>query len=179
MEQTNQGSADCCTPQNDKPATHECCDTDSQSNNHSGHSNTNRFGTVTSATIHCLTGCIIGEVAGLAIGVSLGLAPMHTVMLAFALSYVSGFSLGLIPIMKRHGATFMQALNMIWIGEAISIFVMEVAMNLTDYHMGGMTVGSVFEPLFWGSLIVAALAGFIAAWPVNWVLIGRGLKNCH
>jgi hypothetical protein len=133
----------------------------------------------TAATVHCLTGCVIGEVIGLAIGVSLGLAPLQTIILATTLSYISGFSLGLLPLV-RNGMTLAKALRTIWLGEAISIGVMEIAMNLADYHMGGMTARSVLDPMFWLGIAVAVPAGFIAAWPVNWWLLRSNLKKpCH
>lgn len=133
----------------------------------------------TAATLHCLTGCVIGEVIGLAIGVSLGLAPWQTIILATTLAYISGFSLGLLPLV-RQGMTFATALRTIWLGEAISIAVMEIAMNFTDYHMGGMTAGSMLDPMFWLGIAVAVPAGFIAAWPVNWWLLRRNIKKpCH
>lgn len=179
MQRIDSGGADCCKSDDELPAAHDHCTTGGDDNHNRSHRGASRFGTVTSATIHCLTGCVIGEAAGLAIGVSLGWAPLYTTILAFTLAYISGFTLGILPVMKRHGATFKQALKMIWIGEAVSIFFMEVAMNLTDYHMGGMSVGSIAEPLFWISLAAAIVAGFLAAWPVNWILIGRGLKKCH
>ncbi|MFT3896192.1 MAG: DUF4396 domain-containing protein [Thermomonas sp.] len=131
------------------------------------------------ATLHCLTGCIIGEMVGLLIGVSLGLAPLHTVALSTTLSYASGFTLGLWPLVQN-GMRFLQALRTIWLGEAISIAVMEIAMNTVDYHMGGMGVKSVLHPQFWISLAVAAPAGFLAALPVNWWLLRKQIKApCH
>lgn len=130
------------------------------------------------ATAHCLTGCVIGEVTGLAIGVTLGFPIWATIALATVLAYVSGFTLGLVPLV-RQGHTWMGALKVIWIGEAISIGVMEVAMNAADYAAGGMAAPSVFHPTFWVGLAVAIPAGFVAAWPVNWWLIRRNLKACH
>lgn len=135
--------------------------------------------TAAQVTLHCLTGCAIGEVAGLAIGVTLGLSVWMTIALATTLAYISGFTLGLIPVMRRQGKTFMEALKLIWIGEAISIGVMEIAMNAADYAVGGMSAGSVFSPMFWLGLAVAIPAGFLAAWPVNWLLLRRDLKRCH
>ena len=133
----------------------------------------------TAATIHCLTGCAIGEVVGLMIGVSLGLSALPTILLATALAYVSGFGLGLLPLIRR-GMSFAQALRTIWLGEAISIAVMELAMNFTDYHMGGIGAASIFEPVFWSGFAVAIPAGFLAAWPVNWWLLDRKIKaHCH
>jgi hypothetical protein len=131
------------------------------------------------ATLHCLFGCVIGEVAGLAIGAMLGLSAMPTIILATTLAYVSGFTLGVVPVMRREKTSFAEALKLIWIGEAVSIGVMEIAMNAADYSVGGVNAGSVFAPIFWIGIAVAVPAGFLAAWPVNFLLLKRGLKTCH
>jgi len=146
---------------------------------HVAHHSSNPFATSAKATLHCLSGCVIGEVAGLSIAVVLGLAVWPTIILATTLAYLSGFTLGLLPVMRDQGKSFMQALKLIWIGEAISIGVMEVAMNAVDYSMGGMQAGSLLEPIFWIAIAVAIPAGFLAAWPVNWWLLRRDLKACH
>ena len=139
----------------------------------------NRVVTSAQATLHCLTGCVIGEVAGLAIGVTMGIGVWPTIALATTLAYISGFTLGVVPVMRRENKTFKEALKLIWIGEVISIGVMEVAMNAADYQMGGMNAGSVFDAVFWIGILVAVPAGFLAAWPVNWWLLQRNLKKCH
>lgn len=139
----------------------------------------NQWVTSAQATLHCLSGCIIGEVAGLAIGVSLGLAVWATIGLATLLAYISGFTLGVIPVMRRENMGFWPALKLIWIGEAVSIGVMEFAMNGADYWMGGMQAGSIFTWQFVIALAVAVPAGFLAAWPVNAWLLSRNLKACH
>lgn len=144
----------------------------------SGHGR-NALKTSAHATIHCLTGCVIGEVTGLMIGVSLGLSPWPTIILATILSYVSGITLGLIPVMRGQGVGFVQALQIIWIGEVVSIGVMEIVMNFVDYQMGGMTAASVWTWMFWRGLAFAVPAGFLAAWPVNYWLLKRELKACH
>ena len=131
------------------------------------------------ATLHCLTGCVIGEVAGLMIGVTIGLAPWPTIILATVLSYLSGMTLGLLPVMRNQGVTLLQALKIIWIGEVISIGVMEIVMNFVDYQMGGITAPSVGTWMFWRGLVLAVPAGFLAAWPVNYWLLKRELKACH
>ena len=131
------------------------------------------------ATLHCLTGCVIGEVAGLMIGVTIGLAAWQTIVLATALSYVSGMTLGLLPVMRSQGVGFLKALQIIWIGEVISIGVMEIVMNFVDYQMGGMGAPSIASWTFWRGLAYAIPAGFIAAWPVNYWLLKRELKACH
>ncbi|MBK5911696.1 hypothetical protein CCR85_09375 [Rhodothalassium salexigens] len=139
----------------------------------------NRWVTSAHATLHCLSGCVIGEVAGLAIGVSLGWPVWATITLATVLAYISGFTLGLVPVMRQTGRTFVQAFKAIWLGEAISIGVMEIAMNSADVMVGGASAGSILEPAFLIGLAVAIPAGFLAAWPVNAWLLARDMKNCH
>lgn len=133
----------------------------------------------TQATIHCLTGCAIGELAGLIIGVSLGLSVWYTMALATILAFFTGFGLGLWPLVKT-GKGWLESLRIIWFGELISITVMEIVMNFTDYHVGGIQVSSIFELRFWLGYLLALPAGFIAAWPVNYWLLSQNYKKpCH
>ena len=148
-------------------------------NEHAHHQNGNPFVTSAQATLHCLTGCVIGEVAGLLIGVALGLSVGPIIILATTLAYVSGMTLGLVPVMREQNKTFLEALKLIWVGEVVSIGVMEIAMNAADYAMGGMQAGSILSPTFWAAIAVAVPAGFLAAWPLNWWLLKRDLKKCH
>lgn len=144
-----------------------------------GEGNTSIFNLATNATLHCLTGCAIGELAGLTIGVSLGLNPWATMTLATLLGFISGYTLGLRPLV-REGKGWLEAFRIIWLGETISIAVMEFVMNLTDYHVGGLQVGSILEVQFWLGYLLALPAGFIAAWPVNYWLLKRNFKKpCH
>jgi len=133
----------------------------------------------TSATLHCLSGCAIGEWLGLAIGVTLGLGPLLTLTLATLLGFASGYLLGLWPLVRR-GARWRDAWRRLWLGETISIATMEFAMNVTDYHVGGIGAQSIFDGVFWLGYGVALPAGFLVAWPVNWWLLGRSIKQpCH
>lgn len=147
--------------------------------NHAGHHAGGLWALAAQATLHCLTGCVVGEVAGLAIGVSLGLPAWQTILLATILAYASGITLGLLPVMKSQAVTWWRALRIIWVGEVLSIGVMEIAMNAVDYHMGGMGAGSIFSWMFVRGLLFAIPAGFLAAWPVNYWLLKRSLKSCH
>jgi len=169
---------------------HSCCSADAKPtvaaahahhahHGHGGHGG-GALSTSFHATVHCLTGCVIGEVLGLAIGVSLGLEPWLTIIIATTLAYISGFTLGVLPVMKTQGQGFWSALKLIWVGEAISIGVMEIVMNTVDYQMGGMGAPSIFHWTFWQGFLFAVPAGFIAAWPVNWWLLSRNIKQkCH
>jgi hypothetical protein len=151
----------------------------SHSSHHTHHAPGSPFKLSAQATIHCLTGCVIGEVTGLAIGVTLGLVAWQTILLATLLAYLSGFTLGVLPVMKSRRTGFWNALRIIWIGEAVSIGVMELVMNYVDYQMGGMSAPSILSWMFWRGILFAVPAGFLAAWPVNYWLLRRNLKACH
>jgi hypothetical protein len=99
--------------------------------------------------------------------------------LATVLGFASGYTVGLWPLV-RQGMTWAQAFRTIWLGETISLAVMELAMNFTDYHVGGMQVSSIFSPRFWFGYAAALPAGFIVAWPVNYWLLKREIRQeCH
>lgn len=139
----------------------------------------NIFVTSAQATLHCLTGCVIGEVTGLMIGIALGLGPWVSMTLATVLGYITGMTLGIVPVARRKKISMGSAFRIIWIGEVISIGVMEFAMNAMDYYVGGVQANSLLEPVFWIGIAAAVPAGFVAAWPVNWWLLKRNLKACH
>jgi len=132
-----------------------------------------------STTMHCLTGCVIGESIGLTLGVSLGWQALQTAIVATVLAYATGFLLTLFPAYKQ-GLSLIETFKAVWLGEVISIGVMEVVMNLVDYSMGGMNANSVSEPVFWISMGAAVLAGFAAGYPVNYLMLKTNLKQkCH
>lgn len=157
---------------------HDCCLAEKKAEAPAGHDKSS-WNAAAHATLHCLTGCIIGETIGLMIGVSLGLHPYATMALATVLAFITGFALTIFPLIKRTGFGFRSALKAIWLGEVISISIMELVMNAVDYHMGGMRAGSVASWQFWQALMLAVPAGYIAAFPVNFWLIGKEMKRCH
>lgn len=145
---------------------------------HAGHAHHGGWRAAASVTVHCLTGCAIGELLGLAIGVGLGWPPRLTVALAVALSFVSGFALTLIPMLRR-GFSFADSFRTVWLGEVISISTMELVMNFVDYQMGGMRGVSLVSGRYWEAFALALVAGFLAAWPVNASMLSRNMKRCH
>jgi hypothetical protein len=130
----------------------------------------------TDATTHCLVGCAIGEWIGLAIGVSLGLDAWPTMALATVLGFIGGYTLGLWPLV-RQGMHWTRAFRTIWLGETISIAAMEIAMNFIDYHVGGVQAPSLLSAQFWLGYAAAVPAGFVVAWPVNFWLLKRNIKQ--
>lgn len=130
-----------------------------------------------SMTLHCLTGCAIGEWLGLAIGVSLHWPVAWTLALAVSLAFLFGYLLTLVPLV-RSGVKLGLALKIVWAGETVSIAVMELAMNVIDFSMGGMQPGmSLLSPMYWTAFLTAAAAGFLAAWPVNYWMLSRKLRK--
>jgi F0F1-type ATP synthase assembly protein I len=154
---------------------HDCCD----ANPHSEKRSPSALGAAAHATLHCLTGCVIGEFIGLAIGVTLGISPYAMMGLSTLLAFISGFSLTIFPLMRKTNLPFKNAFAAIWLGETVSIGVMELVMNTVDYHMGGVRSGSLANLLFWKALAMAVSAGYIVAFPVNAWLISKQLKKCH
>ena len=132
----------------------------------------------TSATAHCLAGCGLGEVLGIIIGVGLGLTAVVTIVLAVSLGFVFGFALGLIPLM-RAGFSRARAFKQVLIAEGLSIAVMETAEVLVQVYTPGVMSSGLLSPVFWGGMLLALSAGFLAAWPVNYWLVGKGIQHIH
>ena len=126
-----------------------------------------------SATVHCLTGCAIGEVLGMIIGTALGWSDLATIVLAIALAFVFGYSLTMVPLL-RGGLALGAAIPLALASDTISIAVMEIVDNAILVLIPGAMEAGLTDLLFWGSLAVAlAIAGAVA-FPVNRWLIARG-----
>ena len=125
------------------------------------------------ATVHCLSGCAIGEVAGMVIGTALGWGNAQTIALAVALAFVSGFGLTMIPLL-RAGMAFGPVLKLAFAADAVSITVMEIVDNAIMLLVPGAMEAGLDDPFFWGSLAVALLVAGAVAFPVNRWLITRG-----
>ncbi|HEY1085546.1 MAG TPA: DUF4396 domain-containing protein [Candidatus Saccharimonadales bacterium] len=126
-----------------------------------------------SATLHCLTGCAIGEVIGLIIGTALGLSPLATVFLAIALAFVFGFGLSTLPL-KKAGLGFFAALSIVFAADTLSIATMEIVDNLVMLAIPGAMAAGLVDPLFWISMPIALVIAYFAAYPVNRYLLTKG-----
>lgn len=131
------------------------------------------FGTALSATLHCLAGCAIGEVAGMAIGTALGLSNPATIVLAVALAFVFGYGLTSLPLL-RAGMPLAAALSIALASDTLSIAAMEAVDNAIVAVVPGAMDAGLGSLLFWGSLSFALVVAGAAAVPVNWQLIKRG-----
>jgi hypothetical protein len=126
-----------------------------------------------SATLHCLTGCAIGEVLGLVIGTALGWGNVATIALAVALAFFFGYSLTMLPLL-RSGLALGSAVPLALAADTLSITVMEIVDNAVMLVVPGAMEAGLASPLFWGSLAFALAVAFVAAFPVNRWLIARG-----
>jgi len=125
------------------------------------------------ATLHCLSGCAIGEVAGLVIGTALGWSNVETIALAVALAFLSGYALTMIPLL-RAGYRVKTATRLALAADTASITIMEIVDNLVMLAIPGAMDASLDSLLFWGSLALALAIAGVAAFPVNRWLIARG-----
>lgn len=128
--------------------------------------------TAWSATLHCLTGCAIGEVLGMVIGTALGWGNGATIALAVALAFVFGYALTLLPLLRAMGLA--AAARLALAADTASITVMEIVDNLIMLAIPGAMDAPLDSLLFWGSLAVALAIAAFAAFPVNRWLIARG-----
>jgi len=129
--------------------------------------------TAVSATLHCLTGCALGEIAGMAIGTAAGLSQWGTVALSVALAFVFGYSLTSLPLL-RAGLALAAVIPIALASDTFSIVTMEIIDNLVMVVVPGAMDAGLGALLFWGSLSFALSVAFVAAVPVNRWLIARG-----
>ncbi|WP_329792050.1 DUF4396 domain-containing protein [Lentzea sp. DG1S-22] len=126
-----------------------------------------------SATLHCLTGCAIGEVLGMVIGTALGWSNLATIALAVALAFVFGYALTIRPVL-RSGLPLRAAIGVALAADTVSIAVMEVVDNGVMLIVPGAMEAGLASWLFWGSLAFALAVAFVVTVPVNRWLISRG-----
>lgn len=129
--------------------------------------------TAISATMHCLTGCAIGEIAGMAIGTALGLSSLVTVALAVALAFAFGYGLTSLPLL-RAGFPLGAVIPIALAADTLSIATMEVVDNLIVLAVPGAMEAGLGSLLFWGSLSFALAVAAVVTVPVNRYLIARG-----
>ncbi len=126
-----------------------------------------------SATIHCLTGCAIGEVAGMVVGTGLGWSNAQTIALSIVLAFFFGYSLTMLPLL-RGGLALAAALPLALASDTLSIAVMEIVDNAIMVLIPGAMDAGLANLLFWGSLTASLLIAGAVAFPVNRWLIARG-----
>jgi len=125
------------------------------------------------ATLHCIIGCAIGELIGVTIGTQLGLQPLVTIIVAAGLSFISGYTVSTIPIV-RSSVAFWPSLRLVFAADTLSIVTMTIVDNLCMVLIPGAFDKDLTNPTYWLSRFIAMTAAFIVAWPVNYYLLKKG-----
>ena len=132
-----------------------------------------RNGMAANATLHCLTGCAIGEILGLMIGTAMGLANGTTIVLAVILAFLFGYALSTVPLVQA-GLGFFAALSVVFAADTLSIATMEIVDNAVMALIPGAMDAGLVNPIFWLGMMIALAVAFVAAFPVNRYLIDKG-----
>ncbi|MFE9817985.1 DUF4396 domain-containing protein [Streptomyces sp. NBC_00236] len=141
---------------------------------HSGHrSGGASWAMAARATLHCLTGCAIGEILGMVIGTALGWGNMPTMALAIVLAFFFGYTLTLRSVLSS-GVDFRTAFRIALAADTISIAVMELIDNGVIVLWPGAMDAMLSDVLFWGALAISLAVAFVVTTPVNKWMIGRG-----
>jgi hypothetical protein len=131
------------------------------------------WSTATSATLHCLTGCAIGEVLGMIISTAAGWSTAPSIAISIALAFLFGYALTSLPLL-RAGLALSAVIPLALAADTISITVMEIVDNLFLLAVPGAMDAGLSEALFWWSLAVALAVAFVVTVPINRALISRG-----
>jgi Domain of unknown function (DUF4396) len=129
--------------------------------------------TAISATLHCLTGCAIGEVLGMVLATWWGWGDLASIALAVALAFFFGYLLTFVGV-RRAGLDVRTAVRTALAADTVSILVMEVVDNAILLVVPGAMAAGLASGLFWGALAVALAVAFVVTVPVNKWMIGRG-----
>jgi hypothetical protein len=131
-----------------------------------------------SATLHCLLGCGIGEVMGMIFSVWLALSMLASMVISIVFGFIMGLALGVLPLLRRK-FTFKNALKIVLVGEGLSIAVMEAFEVGTQFAIPGVMTAGLSDAIFWIGMFVSLVVGFAAAFPVNLIMIRRGVRHVH
>ncbi|GIH28114.1 hypothetical protein Aph01nite_64240 [Acrocarpospora phusangensis] len=131
------------------------------------------WATAASATLHCLTGCAIGEILGMVIGTALGWHNVPTLILAITLAFFFGYALTLRGL-RRARLPWRRAIRVALAADTLSILVMEIVDNGVMLAVPGAMDAALTSALFWSALIGSLAVAFVVTLPVNKWIIGRG-----
>jgi Domain of unknown function (DUF4396) len=126
-----------------------------------------------SATLHCLTGCAIGEILGMVISTALGWHNAANIAISVALAFFFGYALAIRPVLAA-GVGFRRAVGVALAADTVSIAVMELVDNAGLLAIPGAMDAGLGSLLFWASLIGSLAIAFVVTVPVNRWMIGRG-----
>jgi uncharacterized protein DUF4396 len=129
--------------------------------------------TAVRATMHCLTGCAIGEILGMVVAAALGWGNTASIAVSVVLAFLFGYGLTLRPVLAA-GVPPRRALGLAVASDTVSIGTMELVENAFVVAVPGALAAGLGDGLFWWSLLVSLAIAFVVTVPVNRALIVRG-----
>ena len=148
-------------------------DTHAHGHEHHGSTHDRSWRTAVSATVHCLTGCAIGEVLGMVLATWWGWSNLPSIVLAIVLAFFFGYLLTFTSV-RRHGLSPRAAIQAALAADTVSIVVMELVDNGFILAVPGAIDAGLADLLFWTSLVASLVVAFVLTVPVNRWMIGRG-----
>lgn len=137
------------------------------------YANVNNKSMAISATLHCLTGCAIGEILGMIIGTAFGLSNLVTVVISVALAFLFGYALSVLPLLRAK-IPKKEALTVVLAADTLSIATMEIVDNAVMVAVPGAMNAGLVNPIFWLALPFSLTVAFFVAVPVNKYLLDKG-----
>ena len=129
-------------------------------------------------TLHCLMGCGVGDILGVIIGTFFGFPYTMRIIVGVVFGFIFGFLFSAIPLFKAN-MSFGQAARIILTTETLSILTMEAAEAVTELYFPGMRRMGLMHATYWIGLATALAAGFVVAFPVNYLLVKKGIRHHH
>ena len=142
------------------------------------HTHTSNKQLAVQATLHCLTGCGVGDILGVIIGTLFNFPYGTRIIAGVIFGFIFGFLFSVIPFLKAR-IPFISAAKIILTTELLSIIAMETAEAGTELIFPGMRRMGLVHIQYWVGLITALVAGFIVAFPVNYLLVKKGVRHHH
>lgn len=130
------------------------------------------------ATFHCLMGCGIGDILGVILGTIFHLPYGTRIISGIGFGFILGFLFSVVPLVKAN-ISFITASKVVLTSETLSILSMEGAEALTELVFPGMRRMGLSHIQYWFGLLIALVTGFVVAYPVNYLLIKKGIRHHH
>ena len=143
---------------------------------HENHESYKRLAAQT--TLHCLLGCGVGDILGVIIGTFMGLPYVTRIIIGVIFGFFFGFLFSAIPLLRAN-MSFASASKIILTTETLSILTMEAAEAVTELSFPGMKKMGLNHATYWLGLATALIAGFVVAFPVNYLLVKKGIRHHH
>lgn len=129
-------------------------------------------------TLHCLMGCGVGDILGVIIGTIFHLPYGTRIIAGVIFGFIFGFIFSVIPLLKTN-MSFIAAAKIVLTTETLSILSMESAEAITELVFPGMRRMGLTHIQYWIGLLIALVTGFVVAYPVNYLLVKKGVRHHH